>query len=241
MNTKILGLMAAVALATGACTRDKPAAETAAARTEPSATEKTAVVVPDTIAYRTDARHTADRVVQDLSLTDDNVKRRLEHTYYTRANRLGELQTRYSADTTGRYLAERQANDQADEEVRGTLNNPDYYKTYSSNRASYGDGPYSLAPGERTTTTTSTTSTTSTSTSTNAATAVAPRRVGSVGQGTAIKKLVRKEDGDKKTKYLNGAKIKRHDDGSIKIKRADGTKVLIDQNGHRTVKKSLFD
>ncbi|MBF9219664.1 hypothetical protein [Hymenobacter ruricola] len=220
MNTKLLGLLAAAALATAACTQDKPAAETAATNTVPSATENTAVVVPDTIAYRTDARHTADRVAQDLALTDETVKRRIENAYYTRASRLGELESRYATDTTGRYLAIREANDQTDEQIRTTLNNPEYYNTYSSNRASYGDGPYSLAPMVVTTTTT--------------------RRTGGVSQGTAIKKLEREGDGDKKTKYLNGAKVKRDDDGSVKIKRADGTKVKIDEDGNRTVKKSLF-
>ena len=225
-NSLLLAAVAALSLAS--CSRDKPAAEAAATNAVPSATDKTAVVVPDTIAYRDEARHVADRVAQDLSLTDAATKRRLENTYYTRASRVGEATARYAQDTTGRYAALRQANDQADEEVRTTLNNPAYYNTYSANRAQYGDGPYSLPPAHvapiHTTTTT-------------AAAAPLGRRV---GQGTLVKKMERHADGDKKTKYENGAKIKRNDDGSVKIKRADGTKVKIDENGHRTVKKGLF-
>ena len=53
---------------------------------------------------------------------------------------------------------------------------------------------------------------------------------------TMVKKMERQNDGDKKTKFENGAKIKRNDDGSKKIKLADGTKILIDENGKRTVK-----
>lgn len=220
MNTKLLSLLAAASLATASCTQDKPAAETAATNAMPSATDDTAVVVPDTIAYRTDARHTADRVAQDLSLTDEAVKRRLENTYYTRANRIGEANTRYRTDTTGRYAAIRQANDEADVEVRSSLNNPTYYSTYSTNRSSYGDGPYSLAPVrvENATTTTTT-------------------RSSRVGQGSGVKKMEHQDDGDHKTKYENGAKVKRSADGSVKIKRADGTKIKIDEDGNRTVKK----
>jgi len=208
MNTKLLGLLAAAALATASCTQDKPAAETAATNAMPSATENTAVVVPDTLAYREEARRTADRVAQDLSLTDSTVKRRLETTYYTRATRIGEANTRYATDTTGRYQALLSANDQADEEVRTTLNNPTYYNTYTANRASYGDGPYSLR-------------------------AMARR----VGEGSGVKKMENERDGDSKVKYNNGAKVKRDDDGSMKIKRADGTKIKIDEDGNRTVKK----
>jgi hypothetical protein len=73
---------------------------------------------------------------------------------------------------------------------------------------------------------------------------VAPIRsgvgTGSVGQGWGIKKLENQNDGDRKTKYVNGAKVKVDDDGSRKIKMANGTKVKIDENGHRTVKKGLF-
>ena len=218
MNIKMLGLLAAASLATVACSQEKKVETT----TTTTATDpNTAVVLPDTMAAHDEARRLAARVAEDLKLTDTVVVTRIEKTYYTRGRRLGELQTRYSADTTGRYLAVRQANDQADTEVRTTLNNPAYYNTYSANRASYGEGPYSLAPAR-----------------------VEPIRTGtssgSVGQGSGVKKLENQNDGDHKVKYENGAKIKRADDGSVKIKRADGTKIKIDENGNRTVKKSIF-
>ena len=212
-------LLAAAALSLAACTQDKPAAENAATTALPTATDNMAVVVPDTIAYRNDARRTADRVAQDLAVTDPVVRRRIENAYYTRANRIGELETNYTTDTTGRYQALRMANDQTDEEIRTTLNNPEYYNTYSTNRAQYGEGPYSAAP---------------------AAAATADRRPvrqgTSVGQGSGVKKMERESDGDRKTKYENGAKVKVDDDGSRKIKLADGTKIKIDENGRRTVK-----
>ena len=220
MNIKMLGLLAAASLATVACSQEKKV-ETTTTTAVPAADPNTAVVVPDTMAAHDDARRMAARVADDLKLTDTVVVTRIEKTYYTRGRRLGELQTRYNTDTTGRYMAVRQANDQADAEVRTTLNNPAYYNTYSANRASYGEGPYSLVPAR-----------------------VEPIRTGtraaSVGQGSGVKKLENQNDGDHKVKYENGAKIKRSDDGSVKIKRADGTKIKIDENGNRTVKKSIF-
>ncbi|WP_201982834.1 AsnC family protein [Hymenobacter rubidus] len=221
MNIKLLGLLAAASLATAACQQDKKVETTTT--TTPEATTTTTTTTVDTVALHDDARRTAARVAEDLKLTDPAVATRIERTYYTRGRLLNDINTRYAADTTGRYAAIRQANDVADEQIRTELNNPTYYNTYSANRANYGDGPYSLAP------TTVTTSTTTTTTHT-----------GSVGQGSGIKKVDNEKDGDHKTKFENGAKVKHHDDGSVKIKRADGTKVKIDENGNRTVKKGLF-
>ncbi len=220
MNIKMLGLLAAASLATVACTQDKKV-ETTTTTTVPATDPNTAVVLPDTMAAHDEARRLAARVAEDLKLTDTVVVTRIEKTYYTRGRRLGEMQTRYATDTTGRYLAMRQTNDQADAEVRTSLNNPAYYNTYSANRSSYGEGPYSLVPARV------------------EPIATAPR-ASSVGQGSGVKKMENQNDGDHKTKYENGAKVKRDDDGSVKIKRADGTKIKIDENGHRTVKKGLF-
>lgn len=222
MNFKLLGLMAAAALATASCSQDKKVETTTT--TTPEATTTTTTTTVDTMAAYDDARRMAARVAEDLKLTDTVVVRRIERTYYTRGRKINALQTQYATDTTGRYAAIRQANDEADNAIRTDLNSPEYYNTYSSNRANYGDGPYSLAPGTVTTTTTT-----------------ATRRTGSsVGQGSGVKKMERENDGDHKVKYENGAKIKREDDGSVKIKRADGTKIKIDENGNRTVKKGLF-
>ena len=220
MNTKLLGLMAAAALATAACTQDKKA-ETTTTTTPATVTTTTTTTTVDTVAMHDEARRLAARMAEDLKLTDPAVVTRIERTYYTRGQRLGEANNRYVSDTVGRYATLRQINDNADNEIRIDLNNPGYYSTYSANRANYGEGPYSLAPGPVTTSST-------------------PVRHSSVGQGSGIKKMENQNDGDKKTKYENGAKIKRSDDGSVKIKMADGTKVKIDENGHRTVKKDLF-
>lgn len=225
MSIKMLGLLAAASLATVACSQEKKV-ETTTTTTVPTTNPNTAVVAPDTMAAHDEARRLAARVAEDLKLTDTVVVTRIERTYYARGRRLNELQTRYSTDTTGRYLAMRQANDQADAKVRTLLNNPAYYNTYSTNRAAYGEGPYSLAPARVE----------------PISTGVGPGRsaANNVGQGSGVKKLENHNNGDRKVKYENGAKIKRNEDGSVKIKRADGTKIKIDENGNRTVKKSIF-
>ena len=226
MNTKLLGLMAAAALATASCTQDKKVETTTATTPETTTTTTTTTTTVDTVAVHDEARRLAARMAEDLKLTDPAVVTRIERTYYTRGQRLGEANNRYVSDTTGRYATLRQINDDADNEIRTDLGSDSYYNTYSANRANYGDGPYSLAPATVTTTTTTASS--------------GVRRGGSVGQGSGVKKMEREGDGDKKTKYMNGAKVKRDDDGSVKIKMADGTKVKIDENGNRTVKKGLF-
>ncbi|HEX8658770.1 MAG TPA: hypothetical protein VF690_14600 [Hymenobacter sp.] len=214
MNNKLLGLLVTGALATTACQQDKKIESTT---TTPVTDASSGAAAPDTMAARDDARRLAARVAEDLKLNDSVVVKGIEKTYYTRGRRLAELQTRYSTDTTGRYAAIRQANDQADEEVRTALNNPAYYNTYSANRAGYGAGPYSLPARLETRSN-------------------APANKG-VGQGSAIKKTEVESDGDIKIKYENGAKVKIDSDGSRKVKMANDTKIKVDEDGNRTVKK----
>ncbi|MBO2009936.1 hypothetical protein [Hymenobacter negativus] len=215
MNTKLLGLLAAATLATAACTQEKKTEETTVTTTPDATTTTTTTTTVDTAAYRNEADALAARVAEDLKLQDTTVVRRIRTVYYTRGRKLNS----YTTDTTGRYAAIRAANDEANQEIKTILTNPSEYNTYSSNLGTYYAGqPYTVVVVEQ------------------------PKRTGSagVGQGSAVKKMEREDDGDKKTKYENGAKIKREDDGSVKIKRADGTKVKIDEEGNRTVKKGLF-
>ncbi|WP_210521276.1 hypothetical protein [Hymenobacter terricola] len=215
MNTKLLGLLAAATLATAACSQEKKTEETTTVSTPDATTTTTTTTTVDTTAYRNDADALAARVAQDLKLTDTTVVRRIKTVYYTRGRKLNT----YTTDTTGRYAATRAANDEANREIKTILTNPAEYNSYSSNLGTYYAGqPYTTVTTESTVHTASR----------------------GVGQGSGVKKMENENDGDKKTKFENGAKVKRNDDGSVKIKRADGTKVKIDENGHRTVKKGLF-
>jgi hypothetical protein len=214
MNTKLLGLLALASLATVACSQEKTTeVTTTTTTTTPEATTTTTTV--DTLAYRSAADILADRITEDLKLADTAVVRRIRTTYYTRGRKLN----RYASDTTGRYAATRSANDDANREIKAILTEPTQYKTYVSNLGTYYAGqPYTAVIVEE------------------EVGRARPTLAQRVGQGSDVKKMEKEADGDKKTKFENGAKIKREEDGSIKIKRADGTKVKIDEDGNRTVK-----
>ncbi|WP_139925413.1 T-complex 10 C-terminal domain-containing protein [Hymenobacter sp. DG01] len=225
MNKSLLLLSVASALAVAACNQNKKAANEAA--TTPSA--DTAVVVndattmaatstdTDTAAYRTEADRLADRIAQDLRLTDTVVVTRVEKTYYTRGRRLNEVNTRYTTDTTGRYAALRQVNDDTDREVRTYITDPAQYRTYQENRNSYYAGtPYSNA-----TVTTTTTETT-------------PAR----RRGPAVVKYDKKANGETKIVYSNGKTVKVDKDGDTKVEYPNGTKVKRDaDDGNVKVKR----
>ncbi|RSK37306.1 T-complex 10 C-terminal domain-containing protein [Hymenobacter metallilatus] len=208
MNKSLLLLSAAASLAVASCTQDKPAAVDAA--TTPAA--DTAVVVDDTAlnndtaAYRTEADRLAARIADDLKLTDTVVVTQVTKTYYTRGRRLNEVNTRYATDTTGRYAALRQVNDETDRQVKTYVTEPQY-NTYASNRGTYYDGtPYTAA----TVTTTTTRETT-------------PAR-----RGPAVVKYDKKANGETKIVYSNGKTVKIDKDGDTKVEYRNGTKVKRD-------------
>lgn len=206
MNKTLLLASAAVTLLAASCTQDKPAAVDAA--TTPAA--DTAVVVSDaplndTAAYRTDADRLAARIAEDLKLTDTVVVTRIEKTYYTRGRRLNEIETRYATDTTGRYAALRQVNDDTDREVKTIVTDPNQYNTYSSNRDTYYSGtPYTAVTVRET--------------------APAARR----SSGPAIVKYDKKANGETKIVYANGKTVKVDKDGDRKTEYPNGTKVKRD-------------
>ncbi|MBG8554348.1 T-complex 10 C-terminal domain-containing protein [Hymenobacter guriensis] len=217
MNKSLLFLSAAAAIAVASCSQDKPAAVDAA--TTPSA--DTAVVVEnnqmanDTAAYGADASRLSDRIAQDLRLTDTVVVTRIEKTYYTRGRRLNEVNTQYATDTTGRYAALRQVNDDTDREVRTIITNSDQYRTYESNRNAYYAGtPYTYRETQEA-----------------SASGSARRR------GPAIEKYEQKKNGETKIKYANGTTVKIDKDGDRKVEYPNGTKVKRDaDDGQRKVK-----
>jgi len=219
MNKSLLFLSAAASLAIASCNQDKPAAVDAA--TTPSA--DTAVVVndgammTDTAAYRTEADQLAARIADDLKLTDTVVVTQVTKTYYTRGRRLNEVNTRYATDTTGRYAALRQVNDETDQQVKTYVTEPQY-NTYASNRGAYYDGtPYTAA----TVVTTTTRETT-------------PARA----KGPAIVKYDKKKNGETKIEYADGKTVKIDKDGDTKVEYPNGTKVKRDaDDGQVKVKK----
>ncbi|GAA4392731.1 T-complex 10 C-terminal domain-containing protein [Hymenobacter koreensis] len=214
-NTLLLFPLAA-AIALTSCSQDKSAAVDAA--TTPAA--DTAVVVDDDAdmtVYQDEANRTADMVNADLGLTDTAQTRRVRTVYYTRARRLGELETRYASDTTGRYTAVRQVDTDTDNEIRTVINDDARYRTYQTNRAryyGYNDAEEASEVDARAT-----------------ASGTTPRR-----RGPAIVKY-KKDASGTKVEYANGTVVKVDKDGDRKIEYPNGTKVKRDaDDGTRKVK-----
>jgi hypothetical protein len=233
MNKTLLFLSCAATLTAVSCNQDKkaaveaattPSADTAVVVRDGNADTTTADATSDTTAYRTEADRLADRVAQDLRLTDTVVVTKVQKTYYTRGRRLQQANNRYVADTTGRYAALRSINDETDRSVKTIVTSPEKYNTYSSNREAY----YAGTPYTSTETTTETTTTTA---SARPATPAPARH-----RGPAIVKYER-DGGDVKIEYANGTKVKIDKDGERKTKFASGRKVKVDEDGERKVKK----
>jgi hypothetical protein len=222
MKSKLLLLATAATVAFASCSQEKKT-EVTETTTAPAGTTETTTTTTtiDSTSYRTSADQLANQVAADLRATDEATKARLQQIYYSRGRALRDIEAR--PDTTGRYAALRDLNDNTTREVKTVVTDPTAYRTYTDNQGNYYAGPY--------TTTVVTTTTTP---------AARPSVGARVGQGSGVKKMEHENDGDHKVKYENGAKIKRESDGSVKIKRADGTKIKIDENGHKTVKKGLF-
>ncbi|WP_400193201.1 T-complex 10 C-terminal domain-containing protein [Hymenobacter sp. B81] len=216
MKNKLLFLPVAAALALASCQQDKSAAVDAA--TTPAA--DTAVVIDDDAdmtVYQDEANRTADMVATDLSLTDTTQTRRLRTVYYTRARRVGELESQYTTDTTGRYAAIRQVDADTDREVRTVINDDTRYRTYETNRARY----YGYADAEEA----------SEADARATANGTTPRR-----RGPAIVKY-KKDGSGTKVEYANGTVVKVDKDGDRKIEYPNGTKVKRDaDDGQRKVK-----
>ncbi|AYA37634.1 hypothetical protein D3Y59_11605 [Hymenobacter oligotrophus] len=220
-NTLLLFASAATLALSTACNRDKPAAVDAAAT--PSA--DTAVVVDDDAdltIYQDQANRTADQVSADLGVTDTAKVRRFRNTYYTRAQRLGDLDAQYETDTAGRYAATRQIDADTDTEVRTILSDDAQYRTYETNRSRY----YGSGTNSGTASTTTVTTTTTTETAARPARRRKPRIVKYENENGEVKIVYANgttvkidKDGDRKVEYANGTKVKRDaDDGQVKVK-----------------------
>lgn len=213
MKNTLLLLSTAAALTLGSsCNRDKAAAVDAAQT--PSA--DTAVVADNDVIYRDQGYRVADQVTTDLGITDTAQVRQVRRVYYTRAQRLGELQSRYTTDTTGQYVAMRQVDTDTDNEIRTVFNDDARYNTYQSNRTRYYGSGYGDDGTEVTTTTTETTT----------STAAAPTRP--ARRGPRIVKYDRDKNGETKIKYANGKTVKIDADGDTKVEYPSGTKVKRD-------------
>ena len=181
---------------------------------ETTTTETTTTSTAATDAqYRSRAQRIADKMAADMKITDTAMVSRIRTSYYTRAQRLGELRTKYTSDTTGMAAEMRSAYSETDNEVKGYLP-AESYTVYETSRPTYYEEAYmddTSAPAE----------------TDNTASAAPETAAGSMSAGEGGKLKV-KADGDVKIKDAEGNKAKIDgDDGTVKLKPENGKDVKI--------------
>lgn len=211
MKKLLMLLPVAAAFSLASCNENKPADT---ATTTETTTTSTAATGDMDAQYRSRAKRIADKMAADMKITDTAVVSRLEDSYYTRAQRLGDLRTKYTSDTTGMSAAMRSAYSETDTELKGYLP-AETYTAYETSRPTYYEDAYmddtDMASGSG-----------SMDNSASASTAT-----GSMDGGEGGKMKV-KGDGDVKIKDAAGNKAKIDgDDGTVKLKPENGEKTKI--------------
>ncbi|HEX8429335.1 hypothetical protein [Hymenobacter sp.] len=188
--------------------------KTAETTTTTEATSTSTAATGDMDAqYRSRAQRIADKMAADMKISDTAMVSRIRSTYYTRAQRLGEVRNKYTADTAGMAAEMRSAYSETDNEFKGYLP-AESYTVYETSRPTYYEEAYmdeTSTPAETDNTTTASTETEASSTS--------------GGEGGKLKV---KADGDVKIKDAEGNKAKIDgDDGTVKLKPENGKDVKI--------------
>ena len=137
-------LLGAGLVTIGACTRTETADETAETTTETTTTTTTETVgnMDNDSMYRQRADRYASQLSTDLNL-DTTQQRKASTTYYNRTRRYGDLETRYSTDTTGMYQERTTIDRETDAELRSYLT-PEQWTQYETNRMNYADTEFKM-------------------------------------------------------------------------------------------------
>jgi len=225
MKNSLLLLVGAAALSLASCSQEKTADTTTTTTTTPA--DATAVVMPDTAAYRTRSNRVSEKFITDMKITDPAMQSKVRTAYYNRSKRYGEMKSKYASDTTGMAASMRQYNTDTDAEFKSVITDPAQYQSYQSSRSTYDESNYMDDA-----------SSSADMPADNSASASTD-----MTSGAAVK--------ESKTKMENGAKIKLKDDGTVKTKGdltnaeelkdsktklEDGTKIKIKGDGTVKVK-----
>jgi len=235
MKNSLLLFVGAAALSLASCSQEKTTDTTST--TAPA--DATAVVMPDTAAYRSRSNRVSEKFISDMKITDPAMQGKIRTAYYNRSKRYGEMTSKYASDTTGMASAMRQYNTDTDTEFQSVLTDPTQYQSYQSSRSTYDESNYM----DNANSTDAASSATMPSDDSNMSSGTMS------GTGAAVKesktkmengaKIKLKEDGtvktkgdlsgaeelkDSKTKLEDGSKIKVKGDGTVKVKDAEGNK-----------------
>ncbi|GGF14925.1 hypothetical protein [Hymenobacter cavernae] len=217
MKKMILLLSCAGALTMASCSQEK----TTDTATTTTTTDATATASTDNDAvYHTRAQRIAQRMASDMKITDTAVVSRIENTYYNRSRRLGELQSKYTSDTTGMSADMRGVYTDTDTEFKGIFTDPTQYSAYESSRSTYDESNYMDDNSM---------SASADQSSDDASGVVVDNSTPMKVKDEAGNKLKVKKDGDVKLKDSEDNKLKMDaDDGTIKAKPADGKKQKVE-------------
>ena len=201
MKKTLFMLSCGVALTMASCSQEKTT-ETDTTNVDGATTTTTTTTTTTSQAYTPDAiERRADRIAADVAAKmklDEATRTKVRTVYVTRGQRLGELQEKYAADTTGMAAEMRTVYDNSDLELKQVFTDPTVYQQYETSRVDYYDTNY-MDDSDMSTTASST------------------------GTDNTMD-----ADAKSKTKYDDGSKIKVKSDGDVKIKDAEGNKTKMD-------------
>ena len=229
MKNSLLLFVGAAALSLASCSQEKTTDTT----TTTAPADATAVVMPDTAAYRTRSSRVSEKFITDMKITDPAMQGKVRTAYYNRSKRYGEMKSKYSSDTTGMAAAMRQYNTDTDTEFQSVLTDPAQYQSYQSSRTTYDESNYMDDASSSTTMPADNSTDMSASTDMGAGVDKSKTKLedgskaklkddgtvktkGDINSDAALK--------DSKTKFDDGSKVKVKGDGTVKLKDADGTK-----------------
>ncbi|UYZ61552.1 hypothetical protein [Hymenobacter weizhouensis] len=219
MKKTLLLLSAAAAFTVASCSDNKTAETTTTTTTTESSSSTNASAGDMDVEYRNRAGRIADQMASDMKITDTAVVSRIRTTYYNRARRMGELRTKYTADTAGMAAEMRTVYAETDSEFKGYLP-AESYTTYESSRTNYYD--------ERFMDGSDMSSSSSSSMDNSGSTPTSAMEPGSKMKNDDGSKVKIKADGDVKIKDAEGNKMKMDgDDGTVKMKPEEGDKTKI--------------
>ncbi|WP_375416540.1 hypothetical protein [uncultured Hymenobacter sp.] len=239
MKNSLLLLAGAVAFSLTSCSQDKTGTTTATDGTTTTTTTTTMSGGAESeAAMEARAQRIADKMVADMKITDEATKTKIRTVYVNRARRLGEVRTKYTADTTGMATAMREATTETDTEFKGVFTDPAQYQSYETSRSTYdesnyvddatsADGSMSSGSGSMSSDGSMDGSTSGSSMSSGSTT---DNSAMSSSDGTMDASKVKvKRDGDVKIKDSEGNKAKIDgDDGTMKMKPAAGGKTKVE-------------
>ncbi|GAA3939383.1 hypothetical protein [Hymenobacter algoricola] len=212
MKTSLLFLSCAATLTMASCSQEKTTDTTTM---DGGMTTTTTTTTTSPAMYTDEAYNSrADRISADMATNmklDDAMRTKVRTVYYNREKRFGDLQRKYTTDTTGMAAEMRTVYMDTDNEMKSVFTDPTQYSAYESSRADYYEDNYMDASAMS-----SDSSGMSSSSSMGSSDQMSNSDNSAMASGTDVTKMKAKAD--------DGSKIKIKDNGKVKVKDAEGNK-----------------